>query len=158
MEVLKRANSSTYRKRQDSARNLSGSNTEKTLLQEASVEAVTLSLDPKAAKKRKNIPRQLPKINTNPEQKAKNMKGNYAAKVLEELERKEENKKFQSGFKEIDREIKQVMRFDPTDLLDQMNDAFEGTETVKSTKNKTTKEKKKKDMSGLEPILEEKND
>lgn len=46
------------------------------------------------------------------------MKGNYAAKVLEELERKEENKKFQSGFKELDREIKQVMKFDPTDLLD----------------------------------------
>jgi|TARA_B110000305_G_C19097624_1_gene473769 hypothetical protein len=57
MEGLKRANSSTYRKRQDSARNLSSSNTEKTLIQEAAVEAVTLSLDPKAAKKRKNIPR-----------------------------------------------------------------------------------------------------
>ena len=50
------------------------------------------------------------------------------------------------------------MKFDHTDVLAQMNDAFEGTETAKSTKNKTLKDKKKKDVSGLEPILEEKND
>jgi|TARA_B110000305_G_C19097624_1_gene473770 hypothetical protein len=39
-----------------------------------------------------------------------------------------------------------------------MNDAFEGTETAKSTKGKTAKDKKKKEAPGLEPILEEKND
>lgn len=39
-----------------------------------------------------------------------------------------------------------------------MNDAFEGTKTAKSTKNKTVKDKKKKEMTGLEPILEENND
>ena len=49
------------------------------------------------------------------------------------------------------------MRFDPTDVLEQMNDAFEGTETAKSTKGKT-KDKKKKEAPGLEPILEENND
>ena len=50
------------------------------------------------------------------------------------------------------------MKFDPSDVLDQMNNAFEGTSESKSTKNKAAKDKKKKDLAGLDPILEEKND
>ena len=52
------------------------------------------------------------------------------------------------------------MKFDHSDVLDQMNNAFEGTKSEpKSTKNKTAKDKKKKDpTAGLDPILEEKND
>ncbi len=47
------------RYRRDSAKQLRNSNTEKSILQEASEEVITLSLDPKAGKKKKQIPRQL---------------------------------------------------------------------------------------------------
>jgi len=54
-EDLTRLGSGRYRR--DSSKHLRSSNTEKSILQEASEEVITLSLDPKANKKKKNIPR-----------------------------------------------------------------------------------------------------
>mmetsp|Transcript_5399 Transcript_5399/g.9073 ORF Transcript_5399/g.9073 Transcript_5399/m.9073 type:complete len:209 (+) Transcript_5399:96-722(+) len=89
-EGLQRRESGKYRQ-SSQARQLNNSNTEKSIMQEASEEAITLSLDPKAAKKRKQIPRHLLPLDNSKAAKSSigKFNGNYAAEVLKELERRE---------------------------------------------------------------------
>ena len=61
-------------KREGSQKRLRKTNTEKSIHQEASEEVITLSLDPKVSKKKKNVPRQLQPIN----KEEKKERGNYA--------------------------------------------------------------------------------
>jgi hypothetical protein len=63
------------------------------LLQEASNEAITLSLDPSKGKKKKNVPRTLKPLDYQKQApKGGKLAGNYAAKVLADLEEKDRNR------------------------------------------------------------------
>jgi hypothetical protein len=113
--------------RKDSVSKLKNSNSEvNNLLQDAEEEAMVLSLDPKAAKKKK--PTKLKPIM--PSQKLDGTKtkieGNYAAQVLAELEAKDKNKQINHEMKKLDREISNFMNLDTNDLTLQMNNAFDG--------------------------------
>ena len=79
------------------------------LLENASVEAITLSLDPKAAKKKKQFPRTLKPI-----EKTANGKiaGNYAAEVLADLEHKQNNRQRTTDLKNLDKEVNRYLKFD----------------------------------------------
>lgn len=98
------------------------------LLQEASNEAITLSLDPQKGKKKKNAPRTLKPIDYQKQApKGGKIVGNYAAQVLADLEAKDKNRKMATEMKQLDRDIKGYLKFDVKGMAEQMNDAFDGT-------------------------------
>lgn len=56
----------------------------------------------------------------------KKMTGNYAAKVLKELEEKDNNKDRSTAIRDLNKEINGYLKFDTDDLMMGMNNAFEG--------------------------------
>lgn len=83
------------------------------LLQEASNEAITLSLDPQKGKKKKNAPRTLKPIDYQKQApKGGKIVGNYAAQVLADLEAKDKNREMATAMRQLDRDIKGYLRFD----------------------------------------------
>ena len=160
---IKRRNSST--KRKSSTNQLNNSQSERgNLIQGASHEVLTLSLDPKAGKKKK--PRNLDPLPAVP---TKKITGNIAAEVLKELEEKEQNKKRNSEMRLLDREVNQFLNFNSDIMALQMNNAFEGKKEdfrdkmeISSSKvlkpkimrKESGKTKKKSEAEELDPILE----
>lgn len=97
------------------------------LLQEASNEAITLSLDPQKGKKKKNAPRTLKPIDYQKQApKGGKIVGNYAAQVLADLEAKDKNREMATAMRQLDRDIKGYLKFDVKGMAEQMNDAFDG--------------------------------
>lgn len=151
---------------------LASSNTETgNIIAEANTEAMILSLDPKTAKSKK--PTKLkPLVPSDNRKKKKEYSGNYAAEVLAELEERDRNKKINSDIKMLDREIKGFLKFDATDLQDEMNSAFGGdsyeARVAKKNENQVAKKKRVDQIlkeaqamqgpgvqTNLDPILEE---
>lgn len=96
-------------------------------MQEASNEAITLSLDPQKAKKKKAMPRTLKPIDYQKQApKGGKMVGNYAAQVLADLEAKDQNRERATAMRQLDRDIKGYLKFDVKGLAEQMNEAFDG--------------------------------
>lgn len=79
-----------------------------TIFEEASNEAFVLSLDPKAAKKKKQLPKNLKPI--------KKQFKNMAADVLADLEKKDANRERNHAMKDLDKEIKGYLNFDSKNI------------------------------------------
>ena len=104
------------------------------LLQDASNEAITLSLDPQKGKKKKNVPRTLKPIDYQKQApKGGKIVGNYAAQVLADLEEKDKNREMATAMRQLDRDIKGYLKFDVKGMAEQMNDAFDGSKDKEKT-------------------------
>ena len=75
------------------------------IFQEASEEAFVLSLDPKAGKKKKLIPKSLKPLNKKPFR-------NMAADVLADLEKRDNNRERNHAMRDLDKEISGYLNFD----------------------------------------------
>jgi hypothetical protein len=100
-DPMARPGSAKYRKE-------SMKKSDSTIFQEASEEAFVLSLDPKAAKKKKQLPKQLQPIK-------KNFR-NMAADVLAELEKRDANRERNTAMKDLDKEISGYLNLDSKNI------------------------------------------
>ena len=113
---LKRGDSAKVRRQ--SANKVRNSNGEmggtNQLLQDASHEAITLSLNPQQqGKKKKAAPRTLKPIDYQKQApKGGKIVGNYAAQVLADLEAKDKNREMANAMRKLDRDIKGYLKFD----------------------------------------------
>jgi len=85
------------------------SNTQRSIVQDAKEEALVLSLDPHAGKKKK--PKQLKPI-IKPAKGTQKITGNFAAEVLADLERNDQNKERTNAMRQLDKEINGYLKFD----------------------------------------------
>lgn len=93
------------------------------MVQQAEDEAIILSLDPKAGKKKK--PTKLKPLEPTTDFKGK-ISGNFAAEVLAQMEERDKNKERAQKMRQLDKEINNFLSFNQSELTKQMNDAFEG--------------------------------
>ena len=67
---------------------------------------------------------------------AAKMSGNYAAKVLKELEERDNNKDRGAAIRDLNKEINGYLKFDTDNLMMNMNNAFEGKKAYDTTPKK----------------------
>ena len=116
------------------------------LLQDASAEAITLSLNPQQGKKKKTAPRILKPIDYQKQApKGGKIVGNYAAQVLADLEAKDKNNSMASAMRKLDKDIKGYLKFDVKGMAEQMNEAFVGNKDSAEGSTPLTREKQSKD-------------
>ena len=121
---------------QDKMQPKRGTSAERTqrLVKEASKEAIVLSLDPNAAKKKKKKPRNLEPLHQDDTAKPKvypKISGNYAHEVLQELADREKNNERATAVRKLDREMKGYLKElnsinDIGEEISKLNDAFDG--------------------------------
>lgn len=112
------------------------------LLQDASAEAITLSLNPQQGKKKKAAPRTLAPLDYQKmAPKGGRIVGNFAAEVLADLEARDKNRGMANAMRKLDKDIKGYLKFDVKGMAEQMNDAFDGSKEKEKADAQASKDK-----------------